>query len=206
VYQIAQDIANKEQCFLSAPEWRALPEQPLDSLDMTSIGIQLRTQLTDFLLDLPELLARAQLLLTAPAPRIDDGLKSLSSYTTGLKRRIEFWYERAVFPHICPQKPRDIREIMHISDREYPELLFIFLDCVICSLLVKLDDLLNALESAHVPQELKLPSSPSNISPYMIRREVARSALILVQARSTVTAKQLSFGLNHLESQFKGYS
>ncbi|KAH8890411.1 hypothetical protein GQ53DRAFT_175987 [Thozetella sp. PMI_491] len=196
---IAQDLATEGQCFLSDPEWRALPQHPLYSLDTPSLGIRLRTQLSDFLVDVPALTSAARLLLSTPGLESDAGLSRLTSRVRELIHRIEMWYEHQVYPHVRPKTRHGIDE--DLSDREYPELLFSFLDCVICAVLVKLDDLAESLSRLQNPDAVSstsLSERPGICNLYTARVVVARLARQLVESQSAVTAKQLCFGLRRL--------
>jgi hypothetical protein len=137
-------------------------------------------------------------LLTTPVQEDTAHRRDLLNQMAELKQRIEEWYETTLYPHIYDTAVLDIRDIRHIQSRDYPGLLLALLDCVACSLLIKLDGLAARLDTASNYNISCTPLSLNDDQMYITRCEVARSACMFVQARSEVTTKQMHFGLSNL--------
>lgn len=191
-------MANPGHCFLSEPTWRNLPENHLGSPHQPSLSIQLRNQLSDFLVEIPGLMAKAFMLLATPIQSDQLCLTNLAIYISGLIRRIELWYETDVLPNICSRTPERTIGMKYTHAREYADLLLGVVDCVTCALLNKLDDLTASLDDACNWQDLELSISRLDQKSYSTRRQVTLTAFMFVKAQSEVTAKQLIFGLGRL--------
>ena len=195
-------MADGVQSFLSEPQWRAIPEYLDSNTDIASVGIRLRSELSNYLIDAPVLIIEAHKLLGSRISREDNRIEHLMARITDLERRVQAWYRIYVIPHITitieSSGSATASDATEASERIYPKLIFAFVDCVICSLLATLEDLVDRLGESHECPNARFPSRPLTPKSCATRRNVARSAFIFVQARSEVSVKQLSFGLSRL--------
>ncbi|KAH8671710.1 hypothetical protein BX600DRAFT_252560 [Xylariales sp. PMI_506] len=197
---IALDIADERPSFLLQPCWRALNERPSNFPNTEVSGIRLRSQLCDFLVELPGIIARSRQLIGETDLKNRTALDAVMVQVMDLNHRLEIWYEEELHPQVHAHIADDSSKSKHLHDGKDIRLVFTFLNCITCSLLVRLYDLVTEIRDALEVSE-EFATSPRDANVYRLRREVARSTYLQVQKRSLVTARQLSFGLSNL-----GYS
>lgn len=163
-----------------------------------SPSILLRCQLSDFLIEVPGLLSKANELSVSYTTNKSDLYRDFTLVVCCLLSRIRSWYDQNVIPLICGEKPNNSEQPNGIwRERNYPDLLFAVLDCVVCSLLAKL---------SHLATHLGEKSSGSNIwhlitpSTGLAYTEIASGAYSFVQQHSYVMGKQLAFGQSKLNA------
>ena len=145
----------------------------------------LRRQLTGFLRQFTSLMAD-EIAMSSSETRIH--------HVSHLKQQVVSWYRTRVYPiiSVTPMVPAHHLDCSfpEACERKYPQIIFAFLDCVICSLICALDEIIVAkdpLDALHSPH-------PGNNA----AREVAAMAYLNVCETSYITAQHLSFGLGKL--------
>jgi hypothetical protein len=206
-----------QSCFLSQSQWRQLLQNPAaPPVGQGPPSLSLRAKLSDFLVDIPDLLLEVSNLSdpdgscsldpTDPESRRERVLLR----AIAINRTIETWYVKELEPLL--QAYDSLSDASLKSDGppwdtrtdagngfEYPELLLAVLDCISNSVLIKFEKILPALTSAS-PQkheELEFTICPATIAR---RQATVRVALNFVKRNSKVAAKPLEFGLQQLWS------
>lgn len=204
-------MAIGRSCFLAEPEWREVFESPDLSLTHTSRNTALRSELCDFLVDIPALISETAVFLSegpptfsSLEPHFEKQRLRLRQVTLDLSEQVKSWHGRN-FGRLsgCTQAPPlgDVRKII-TGDTKHslnPEgTLFWVVNCVTNSVLVKLEQLLFALDSAtgdvHDAKHLL------RLEEYLKHEELARTALEAVGEHSQIATKPLIFGLSQLWS------
>ncbi|KAH8892453.1 subtilisin-like protein [Thozetella sp. PMI_491] len=193
---IIHDIADRTHCFLSQPEWRLLPGKIHGLSCSASLSQTLRNQLSEILPEIPGIVRGAHLLLNSAGPVQDTELRSIWSRATDLQHRLEQWYQKSLLPRVCGKEGQNLGDTQDSSHREYPEYVFGYLDCVACTVLAKLPDVVSAIENALEISGTDLPPSIYEAGLYTLYKEISYSAWRFIQKRSPIAAKQMRFAID----------
>jgi hypothetical protein len=164
-----------------------------------SWGIGLRSQLCDYLVDIPVLVQDSTTVLAEASKLYDEDaqakLDGIRERILLMRERLENWYVNVAVPRIrrVDKKHMIIDEPRVEHDDTYPGLLFGVLDCVANTVLVKLDTLLLSIGAASGRMGCDI-----SYDTIMRRQSTARKALEMVRRRSLIAAKPLEFGLQQI--------
>ncbi|KAJ2897711.1 hypothetical protein MKZ38_004488 [Zalerion maritima] len=178
---IALDFFSDQPCFLSHSSWRNLAARtPGPSEFIPSDSMTMRSQLCEFLIDVPELIVGLKSIrISDPSQQSDTSLEMLRR-VHDMRQRIEAWYYLRV--------PRT-RKTPEEGGNERGELLFTVLDCVTHAVLSRLDvSPLTFISQPDAPISVYEGRTGSD------RLGIARAALEEVRNRSGIAAKPLEFG------------
>jgi hypothetical protein len=176
-----------------------VPVQPGNQIDRT---IYLRSQLCEYLIDIPAIINESSILLMAAKdplgaygfrPRI----VSLKARVTSLKQNLETWFVRDVEPGLFAIPSSEVAEEERSVEYSGPGLLPPVLDCVVNSALLMLEKMDFGLECL---QGTPFVGADFPSVDYLRRRRRAEAAYAYVKARSTVCAKPLELGLQQLSA------
>lgn len=181
-----------------------------DNSPKTLPSIRLRTQLCDFLVEIPDLISDMADLIAPPTDVLMDPIELAYQQRTVifraaiLKRDMEAWYTEQLQPSRLDSNTS--KEDSLVSKRDipadgiaYPEILHAVVDCVSNSVLLRLDEMLLALLSVSTERynDLELFIASNSTSK---RLNIVRRSYEFVKRRSRVAAKPLEFGLKQLWS------
>ena len=210
---IMQDKNAGRDCFLSQPRWKYLLRSPAPTANVSGPpSLFLRSQLCDFLVDLPDLLSQISNLSDwghKPDSReFQEQYRWVLQHAVTIRDRLEAWYTTELEPRILAcDANSSIDENASLRNShadtagpfEYPEILLGVLDCVTNSALIKLEQSILRLRSGL----LLFKGNPDIAARHtVIARRQAKvcDAYQFVKNKSKVAAKPLKFGLQQLGS------
>ncbi|KIY02498.1 uncharacterized protein Z520_00963 [Fonsecaea multimorphosa CBS 102226] len=200
---ILQDASIGQECFLSRQEWRQLLKSstaPIATVEHA--GISLRSELNEFLVDVPGLAREAssiadELLNGKPdsAGLLERRQKAIIQISS-LKRAFELWYCTKVAPQRpIPGVPLPNKVEIPRNSSPQDELLFAIVDCVSNCVMIKLDSLWASIDSnRHVLKVDILDFQKAQSK----RKLIMHQSFQFVRASSHIAAKPLEFGLQQL--------
>lgn len=116
-----------------------------------------------------------------------------------LRQQVTSWYCTDVYPHVCitPITPASLAgtRFPEVRQRNYRQVIYAFLDCVICSLVCALEEVILVADQDHSSQETN--------AGYAAAKHVAAMSKSVVCETSYITAQHLSFGLERLSCHTK---
>jgi hypothetical protein len=201
---IVQDANARQDCFLSRPEWLTLSQLPDTSFAVhQSVGLLVKARILDVLLDIPSLFCQGELLWSEQdisdgvGGNLKDAAQRYQHAVTYLRTRLETLHEEELKPllliqdHTIPNHPR-----------QYQDLLLARLECMVLSVLVKLDQMsLLIMSRANLtPDAIGFTYDPAIT---MERQQIARQAFEYIQSSFPMAAKPLQFGLQQLWSRMR---
>ena len=206
-------MAIGQSCFLAEPEWRDVLELPDPSLTHLSQNTALRSELCNFLVDIPTLISEIAVFLSEGPPtssssklHFEKQRLRLRNVTFDLSQQLKSWHHRnfGLVSNLILEAPTldtsSLRKKTGDSrDSDNPEgTLFWVVNCVPNSVLVKLEQLLFALDS--INEDFQDVRHLMRLEEYLKHQELARNALEAVGDQSRIAIKPLIFGLSQLWS------
>ena len=197
---IVQDADLGQECFLSRQEWRVLLSSPGPR---EPASISLRSQLCDFLVDVPGLLKDVSNVISRtagidlPEAQVTERRQKVVHQLVSLKQTFEWWYHSRVAPLRSISDAIYSKEMRESHAKGFGDdgVLLAVVDCVSNSVMIKLDALLFNLANN---SEATTASSFACQGAIAGRRKAMSNALSYVWEHSSVALKPLEFGLQRL--------
>lgn len=190
-----------EQCFLARPEWRAIDRAPTGPSAYGSEESHLKNTLSNLLMDLPGMIREAADLVKSQRTQrgrkdhqlaLEDAICRL----VRLKQKLEKWFATLSLKTGSGLATTDGQ--WHPPKQRYRNFFCGIVDCVVSTVLVKLDRMVLCLASFLHPADhtlLHLTLSPELLRAIEERRNTSLEAFALVKSTSDVGIKPLALGL-----------
>lgn len=177
--------------------------QPANPTDRV---IRLKSELCDYLIDIPEMIIESsRLVVAAKNPQGLGGLRPrvarLKARVSSMKQSLETWFGREVEPDLFAGPSSKGQEEERSIEYSGPGLLRPVFDCVVNSTLMVFERMTRRLECLEGMQasEADFPSID-----YIRRRRRVETAYSYVKMRSAVCSKPLELGLRQLSAADEG--
>jgi hypothetical protein len=213
--KIAQDMHAGEDSFLAQPEWREVLRYPSERPSYSSEAARLKAELCVFLVDIPGMIREStDLVISYPAKRgradHRSRLQDVVSRILRMKQHLEAWsatlHVKAGWHTADHESLGEGQEAddgrLEADEQPYPNVLIAVLDCIVNSVLVKLDRMLLCLSNL-LHQAVHGTDSPvhrHSLQKMERRQANSRMSFVLIESSCKIVSKPLGFGLKMIAS------
>lgn len=190
-----------EECFLARSEWRDIERAPIEATAYGSEATQLKNVMSNLMLDFPDVIREAADLVVAYRSKrgrkdyeqcVEDSIYQQQQ----LKLKLETWFATVSLKTAPEEGAHDGQT--NAAKQRYRNLFCGIVDCIINSVLVKLDRMLFCLRTLLHPtaeEAEDLGWGPDFLKAIEKRGVNARAAFAFVKSTSDIGTKPLDFGL-----------
>lgn len=201
--KLSQAMHAQEECFLTRPEWRGVDRAATEPSAYGSEETQLKNILSKLLMDLPAMVRESADLVKSQRTQHgrqdqQSALVDVTCRQTRTKQKIERWFSTLSLK-TGPDLAATDGQPLPPHKQRYRSVFCAIVDCVVNSVLVKIDRMILCLSSLLDPTARNLlgPAFGPDFTQVMEKRRTAgREAFGFVKSTSDIGTKPLGFGLN----------
>jgi len=191
----------REECFLARPAWRGLDRAPVEKSAYGSEATALKLVMSNLMLDFPEMIREAADLVRTRGAKhgqrdYDACLEGVLRRQFHMKTELEMWLNTVSLK--TGTKVGAQHDQTPPSKQRYRNLFCGIVDCIVNSVLAKLDRMLLRLGTLVQPTPrivLGLQCGPDTLQGIEARKATAMAALAFVKSTSDIGTKPLDLGL-----------
>lgn len=185
----------REECFLARPEWRDVDRAPTESSAYGSEETGLKYMLSKLLTDFPEMIRESADLVRSQRTQRgrqdhQSGLEDAICRQLQMKQKFERWFATVSLKTGSEIAASDGQTLP--PEQRYRNLFCGIVDCIVNSVLVKIDRMVLCLSCFLRPTAHEAPEILQVIEE---RRATAHAAFVFVKSTSDIGTKPLDFGL-----------
>ncbi|OIW23828.1 hypothetical protein CONLIGDRAFT_686057 [Coniochaeta ligniaria NRRL 30616] len=199
--KLTQAMHAGEECFLARPEWREVERAPTEPSAYGSEETRLKHMLSELLMDFPKMIRESADLVTSHSANRGwqdhpSCLQDVIYRQLQMKQELETWFATVSLKAGSDVGASDDQTLT--TKPRYRNLFCGIVDCIVNSVLVKLDRMMLCLSTILHPTAQRVQGivcDPAFLEAIENRRAIAREAFDFVKSTSDIGTKPLDFGL-----------